>query len=92
MNKKIYNAFFMLNIIFQSFFNLLLPMAIAFGLGYLLTHKLSLPQWIYVPLLLVGLFAGLISMVKFLLYSLKTYEKIEKAQDKNRDWRYKSDE
>ena len=78
--KKIYNAFFLMNVIFQSFFNLVLPVAIAFGLGYLLVAKLSLPEWIYVPLIILGVFAGLFSMVKFLIYTLKTFEKIEEEQ------------
>ena len=90
--KRIYNAFFLMNVIFQSFFNLLLPVALAFGLGYLLVGKLSVPEWIYVPLMIVGVFAGLFSMVKFLIYTLKTFEKTEEEQNSTRDWRYKSDE
>jgi hypothetical protein len=54
--------------------------------------KLSFPEWIYVPLIIVGVFAGLFSMVKFLVYTLKTFEKIEEEQNSARDWRYKSDE
>ncbi len=90
--KKVYNAFFLMNVIFQSFFNLVLPAAIAFGIGYLLVWKLSFPEWIYVPLIIVGVLAGLFSMVKFLIYTLKTFEKIEEEQNTARDWRYKSDE
>lgn len=90
--KRIYNAFFLINVIFQSFFNLLLPVALAFGLGYLLVAKLSLPEWIYVPLIILGVFAGLFSMVKFLIYTLKTFEKTEEEQNSTKDWRYKSDE
>ena len=86
--KNVYNAFFLMNVIFQSFFNLLLPVALAFGLGYLLVGKLSLPEWIYVPLIIVGVFAGLFSMVKFLIYTLKSLEKTEKEQNLFKEVQY----
>ena len=81
-----------MNVIFQSFFNLVLPAALAFGLGYFLIWKFSMPQWIYVPLMLVGVFLGLFSMVRFLIYTLGVFEKIEKEQNKKGDWGDKSDE
>ena len=74
-----------MNVIFQSFFNLIFPAALAFGIGYLLVWKLSFPQWIYVPLIIVGVFLGLFSMVKFLIYTLKTFEKIEDLNKKDNE-------
>lgn len=81
MHKKIYNAAFLINVIFQSFFNLIFPMAGMFFVGWLLVDKCSCPEWIYVPLLIVGLITGLISMVKFLIYALEIAERNEKAQN-----------
>ena len=80
--KKIYNAAYLLNIIFQAFFNLLFPMALAFLLGWLAVSRLAFPYWIYAPLLILGLAAGLISMIKFLIYTLEAFEKTEKAKEK----------
>jgi len=80
MQKKIYNAAYLINVIFQAFFNLMLPMAAGFVAGYLLTEKLSFPQWWYAVLLVAGLAVGLFSMIKFLIYALDAFEKIEKAQ------------
>lgn len=85
MNKKIFNASYLINVLFQSFFNLTLPLALAFGAGRLLTSKLALPSWIYVPLLLAGLAIGLISMIKFLIYALDAFEKLERNQKKDVD-------
>ena len=80
MQKKIYNAAYLINVIFQAFFNLMFPMAAGFLAGYLVTEKLSFPQWWYAVLLVAGLAAGLLSMIKFLIYALDAFEKIEKAQ------------
>ena len=85
MHKKIFNASYLINVLFQAFFNLLFPLALAFGVGWLLTAKLALPSWIYVPLLLAGLAIGLISMIKFLIYALDAFEKIERNQEKDND-------
>lgn len=82
MHKKIFNASYLINVLFQSFFNLLFPLASALGIGWLLTTKLALASWIYVPLLTAGLAAGLISMIKFLIYALDTFEKIEREQQR----------
>lgn len=87
MNKKIYNAAYLINVIFQAFFNLLFPMAIMLILAWLTTEKLSFPQWVYAPMIIFGLAVGLFSMIKFLIRALDTLEKIEKAQSsaKNED-------
>lgn len=81
MQKRIYNAAYLINVIFQAFFNLMFPMAVGFFAGYIMTEKLSLPQWWYAVLLVAGLAVGLFSMIKFLIYALDAFEKIEKAQN-----------
>ena len=85
MHKKIFNASYLINVLFQAFFNLLFPLALAFGVGWLLTAKLALPSWIYVPLLLAGLAIGLISMIKFLIYALDVFEKLERGRQQNQE-------
>ena len=85
MHKKLFNASYLINVLFQAFFNLLFPLALAFGVGWLLTAKLALPSWIYVPLLLAGLAIGLISMIKFLIYALDVFEKLERGRQQNQE-------
>lgn len=83
MHKKIFNVSYLINVLFQSFFNLLFPLASALIVGWLLTEKLTLPSWIYAPLLILGLAIGLISMIKFLIYALDAFEKLERNQEKD---------
>ena len=78
--KKIYNAAYLINVIFQSFFNLIFPMALMFFIGWIAVSQLSFGQWVYAIFLIFGLIIGLISMIKFLIYALDSFEKIEKAQ------------
>ena len=80
MKTEIYNAAYLINVIFQAFFNLMFPMAIMFFIGWLAVSRLSIGQWVYAVLLIFGLIIGLISMIKFLIYALDAFEKIEKAQ------------
>lgn len=85
MNKHIYNGAYLINVIFQAFWSLLFPMALGFLAGWLLTARFGLPSWIYAVLLLVGVGIGLFSMIKFLIYALDAFEKIEKAQNSEGD-------
>lgn len=80
MKTKIYNAAYLINVIFQAFFNLMFPMAIMFFIGWLAVSRLSIGQWVYAVLLIFGLIIGLISMIKFLIYALDSFERIEKSQ------------
>ena len=38
---------------------------------------LSAPEWIYVPLILLGVFSGLYSMVRFILGAMKSLDRLE---------------
>ena len=78
MHKRIFNLLYVLNIVFQSFFDLVLPMALAFGLSYLLVTFLSAPGWIYAPLIILGALTGLYSMVKFILSAMAALERLER--------------
>ncbi len=80
VHRKIYNATYLINVVIQSLLNLLLPMAGMFFIGWLLVSRLSFPEWVYVPLILFGLAIGLTSMIKFILYAMSAFEKIEAVQ------------
>ena len=81
MNKKWLSAMYALNIIFQSFFSLASPIALALALGWLTVAKLGAPTWVYVPFTVVGVFSGLFSMVKFILSAMGGLNRLEKEQE-----------
>ncbi len=82
--KNFMNAMYALNIIIQAFISLLTPVGLGLFLGWLLTAKLSAPDWSYVVLILLGVGAGLISMVRFLLSALAGLERLEAEQKKKK--------
>ena len=80
MYKKIANALYLLNIIFQSFLNLLTPIGLGLLLSYILTSRAGAPGWVYAPITIFGVFIGLLSMVKFILSATKALERLENEQ------------
>lgn len=88
MYKGLVNALYLMNIIFQSFLNLLTPVGLGLLISYLLTVYANAPSWIYVPTTVFGVFVGLFSMVKFILSAMKTLEQLENEQ-KLRDTKFK---
>ena len=83
MYKKTISAIYVLNIVSQSIFTLLWQIALGFGIGYLAVTYWSAPSWIYVPLILAGVFSGLVSMVRFLLAAMKSLERLEAQHEKD---------
>ena len=65
--KVSYSTFYVINIVFQAIFTLLWQIATALIVGWLLVEKIGAPIWVYVPLILVGVITGLVSMVRFIL-------------------------
>ena len=62
----------------QSIVSLISPIAVAFLIAYLLEKYSAVGSWIYVPLMMVGLFSGLYSMVVFILRASRALEALEK--------------
>ena len=83
MNKRLVNVLHMINMIFQAFYTLLLPVAIAAIISYLLTSNGLVDQWIWALLLTVGFLIGLYSMIKFILLATKNIENMEKQREIN---------
>ena len=77
MYKKAISALHVVNIVSQSIFTLLWQIALGVGIGYVAVTYWSAPGWIYVPLILVGVFTGLVSMVRFLLAAMKSLDRLE---------------
>lgn len=78
--KNFMNAIYALNIMMQAIFGLLIPIGLAVFLGWLLTAKLSAPNWSFVVLILLGVASGLVSMIRFLISALAGLERLEKEQ------------
>jgi len=78
--KKIVNSVYLINIIIQSFVSLLFPIAVAILVAWYLAEQRSVGKWIYVVLILFGVFIGLFSMVKFVLSAMSAFENLEREQ------------
>ena len=84
MNKT-YSTLYVVNIVFQSIFTLLWQIFTALVIGWVCVEKLNAPRWVYVPLILVGVVSGLVSMVRFILAAMKSLERIEEQKRKKKN-------
>lgn len=78
--KRFMNVMYVLNIVVQSFFNLLLPVGLMIFVSWLLTEKMDVGQWIYVVLIILGVITGFISMIRFILTAMAGLERLEHEQ------------
>ena len=76
--QKVITPLYVINIFFQAFITLISPIAIMLGLAYLSVKYLNFGAWIYVVLILLGVFSGLYSMVVFIINSSRALEALEK--------------
>ena len=81
MNGK-YSSFYVINIVFQSIFTLLWHIGAGLLVGWIFVRFVGAESWIYVPLILAGVFTGLFSMVRFILAAMKALERIEEDKRK----------
>ena len=81
MYGKFVSAVYLLNIIFQSFFDLAMPIGISILASWLLVEKASAPGWIYAPLVVIGVIIGFSSMIRFILSAMRALDRLE-AQKK----------
>ena len=79
MKGQVISFIYVLNIVMQSLFTLFFYAAVSVGIGYLLTTYLSCDDWVYIPLILVGLGTGIFSMVKFILTAMSGLERLERS-------------
>ena len=80
MYKLFLNAFRLLNLLFQALYSLGFPIGVGALISFLLTKYTSAPKWIWAILLTLGTFAGLFSMVKFILSATEAMKRLEKEQ------------
>ena len=84
MYGKFVSALYLLNIIFQSFFNLALPIGLSILGSWLLVEKAGAPSWIYAILVIFGVAIGFISMIKFILSATRALDRLEKQRQSTR--------
>ena len=78
MQNKFFSVMYGINIVAQAVFSLLTPAAVMFGIGWLFVNKVGAPTWLYAILIPIGILAGLISMVKFVIAAATNLERLEK--------------
>lgn len=82
--KDKYSAFYVINIVFQSIFTLLWHIGLGLLVGWIFVKFVGVDTWIYVPLILAGVFTGLFSMVRFILAAMRALERIENDKRKKK--------
>ena len=90
--KEGYSAFYVMNIVFQSIFTLVWQIALALFVGWIFVEFVGAPDWAYVPLILLGVGTGLVSMVRFILTAMKSLERLEEQRRKKKKIEEKQDE
>ena len=80
MYKKFISALYVINIVSQAIFTLLTPIALGFGISWLLVRYASVPSWIYAVLITLGALIGFYSMIKFVLSAMASLDRLEKSR------------
>ena len=78
--KRFMNTMYAFNIVLQAFWTLLFPIGGGLFLGWLLTEKCGMEDYVFVILILFGVLLGFVSMIRFLLSALAGLERLEKEQ------------
>ncbi len=81
MYKKLVSALYVLNIVSQAIFTLLIPIGLGVLVSYLLTRFTSAPSWIWAVLVVIGAMSGLYSMIKFILSAMAGLDRLEKEHN-----------
>lgn len=84
MQNKFFSVMYGVNIVTQAIFSLLTPAVVMFGVGWLFVNKVGAPEWLYAILIPIGILAGLVSMVKFVIAAATNLERLEKQSKTNK--------
>lgn len=92
MYRRFINAMYVLNILFQAIFDLLVPIGLGVLGAFLLTKYTEIGGWIWAVLPVLGTFTGLYSMIKFILSAMAGLQRLENEQKQNAQTRKKDGE
>ena len=67
MYKKLVSSLYVINIISQAIFTMLIPIGLGVLLCYLLTTHADVDPWIWAVVIPIAAISGIASMVKFIL-------------------------
>ena len=84
MYKRLVSVMYALNILFQALFTLVMPAALGFGIAWALVSYLGAPEWVYAPLLVVGVLWGFYNMIKFTLSAMAGLERLESSRSEGK--------
>ena len=90
--KDGYSAIYVFNIIFQSIFTLLWQIGTAVFVGWIFVRFVGAPEWVYVPLILLGVVTGLVSMTRFILSAMNALERLEEQKRQKKKLKEKENE
>lgn len=85
MYKNFVSSLYVINIVFQAIFTLLITPLIFFLINYLCIRNFSFPTWSYAISLTVGFVIGLTSMIKFVISASEALERLEKQRKTEKD-------
>ena len=83
MHNKLFSFLYGINILAQAIFTLITPAALTFLISWLFISKVGAPSWLYAILIPIGVIAGLVSMVKFVIAATTNLERLEKNNKGN---------
>ena len=75
------HAFYYFNIVVQSIFSLACPIGLLTLLAWYLCDRGYTGKWIYAVLILLGVFIGLYSMIRYILSASAQVHALEKAEE-----------
>lgn len=81
MYKKLVSALYVVNIVSQAIFTLLIPIGLGALLSYLLTSMASVGPWIWAVAVPLGAISGIYSMIKFILSAMASLDRLEKEHN-----------
>ena len=77
MYKKLVSSLYVINIISQAIFTMLIPIGLGVLLCYLLTTHADVDPWIWAVVIPTGAISGIISMMKFILSAMSSLKRLE---------------
>ncbi len=84
MNKNFVSSLYVINIIAQCIFSLIMPMLLMLAVSWLLVSRAGLPSWIYAVLVPIGTLGGIVSMIKFAISASESLTRLERQRE-NKD-------
>lgn len=79
-----YSFIYVINVVFQSIFTLLMYIGGGLLVSWLLVEKCGLPDWIYILLIIPSIILGLAAMIRFILSAMHALNSLEKNNKNKR--------